>query len=489
MNDTFAQAMDRIWQSYGDNASWVFTSHPTQFGDLYACLAVFHNFRFRNRGHIPIKLIVGTPGHLAIARMFGHLFDAVHHVPELATIPAQEMQEWSLARRKFNFAPGNLIWLHPFYYCFPQFEIASLMNRGRANYSELCRLGLRLPFELAAMPPHITEAMRASAQQLAVQHGVIPGKTILLFPYSRSIKQDCTVHFAAFAGLAKQDGYRVLTSVAGAEQPIVGTEGVNIPFDLLIPYCEMAGRVVAARSGVSDIICTAQCFKMDVYSFESHLDIFSISDYELGGNAVEVIFPFAERGVEDFLALYPRVREASLSDMYNTIPSPVSRYLLAHRAETKPQTTIGDPIYVHSFGKYRAIGGVVLGTGWSGIERWGIWSTGFRAFLYLGNPYAQSSSDPIDPQRITIRLNLTAALNERHTTHRISISLGDSHSSYEFIAGRPHPEVTLAVPLDLSDDPCLKVVIDIHTPHSPTLNSADPRLLGIGLISVVFAVD
>ena len=489
MNDAFAQTMDRIWQSYGDNTSWVFTSHPTQFGDLYACLAVFHNFRFRNRGHIQIKLIVGTPGHLAIARMFGHLFDAIHHVPELATVPAQEMQEWSLARRKFHFAPGNLIWLHPFYYCFPQYEIASLMNRGRANYSELCRLGLRLPFELAAAPPVTTEAMRSSAQQLAVQHGIAPGKTILLFPYSRSIKQDCTAHFAALADLAKREGYRVFTSVAGAEQPIAGTQGVSIPFDLLIPYCELAGRVVAARSGVSDIISNAECFKLDLYSFDSHLDIFSIADYELGGSSAEVIFPFSDRSVEDFLALYPRVHEATPSDRFNSIPLPVTRYLSAHRADTKPQTAIGDPGYVHMFGKYRAVGGVVLGTGWSGIEPWGVWSTGFRAFLYLGNPYARMSSGPADVQRVVVRLDLTAALNERHTTHRINILLGDNHYSYEFIAGRPHPQVTLVVPRGLAADMCLKVVIEIHTPHSPTLNSADPRLLGIGLIGVAFALD
>lgn len=484
MDDRAAAVMDKIWQDHGDDMSWVFCSHPSQFGDFYLSMSVFHNFRFLRGGRHGIRLLVGTPGHRAIARLFCHLFSSIHYVPELAAVPPLEMQVWSVERRRAQFAPGSLIWLHPFYFCFPQFEIASLINRGRAKYSELCRLGYRLPFELASMPPTVTAGMREGAQTLAARHQIVPGRTLVLFPYARSVPQDCTVHFVALAEQATQAGYHVMTSVAGQEQPIAGTAAVHIPFDLLIPFCELAGHVVAIKSGIGDILATARCAKIFVYRNEGDIDMFSVVDSELGGNAKEIAFDFSQQSVPDFLAACDRWQAPTCADLINSVPRPVARYIAAHQADVRSEMSLANPPYVHPMGKYRGIGGIVLGNGWSGLEGWGAWSIGHRAFVYLGNPYADLVREADGECGITVHLDIAPALNERHIAQQIHVMLGGATATFNYEGGTPHPAVALTVPAAVAAEACFKIIIDIRLPQPPDINPRDPRLLGIGLKGV-----
>lgn len=478
--------MDGLWRQHGDDQAWVFCAHPTKFGDFFLSMSVFHNFRFRHGDEQDIRLLVPSRGHQAIARMFEHLFTSVHFVPELAQAHVPDMQEWAMSRGRAKFAPGGLVWVHPLFFCFPQFEINPLALRGRASYPELCRLGYRVPLELAAMPPRITETMRTRADDLARQHGIAPGRSLVLCPYAGSYPQDAYAHFTALARIAKQAGYHVVTSVAANERPIPDTAGVFIPFDLLIPFCELAGSVVALRSGVSDILAGARCRKIWVYANQSYIEIGSVIDYELGGNDAEIVFNFSNGSVEDFLTLFDRLHTPPYADLHNAVPPQVQRYLAAHRGETKAEMSLAKPDYVHVFGKYRGVGGIVLGSGWSGLEGWGAWSVGFRAFIYLNNAYADLAQEAGKPLDLVLRLDLRPALHDRHLEQHIRVALGEVECAYAFVGG-PHPLVELAVPAAMAREPCFKVVIDILTPHPPSINPADPRSLGVGLFGTRLA--
>lgn len=124
--------MDRMWRIHGDDRAWMFCAHPSKFSDFFLNLSVFQNFRFRRGDDPDLRMLVPTPGHHAIARMFERLFTSVHFAPELAEVRVPDMQEWAMARGRARFGPGGLIWVHPFFFGFPQYEIGWLINRGRA---------------------------------------------------------------------------------------------------------------------------------------------------------------------------------------------------------------------------------------------------------------------------------------------------------------------------------------------------------------------
>ena len=480
--------MDRLWRIHGDDQAWVFCAHPSQFGDFFLSLSLFQNFRFRHGDDQDMRVLVATPGHHAIARLFEHLFTSVHFAPDLAGVHVRDVQEWAMVRGRARFGPGGLIWVHPFYFGFPQYEIGTLINRGRASYPDLCRLGYRLGFELAASPPRVTGAMREAAEALARQHGIEPGRSVVLFPYARSIRQESTAHLAAFAKQAKAEGYHVVTSVAGEERPIVGTPGVFIPFHLLIPFCELAGNAVAIMSGIGDILASAQCNKLLIYANSGDIDLFSVVDYELGGNSSEVAFDFSHGSIDDFLGFFPRIHTPAYAERYNAVPLPVQRYIAAHRAEVRAEMSLGDPGYVHTFGKYRGVGGIVLGNGWSGLEGWGAWSAGFRAFVYIGNAWVNLANEDGSPPDLILHLDMTPAVNDRHREQRIRVSVGEVACDYRFVAGDPLPDMSIRLPAAMTREPCVKLVIDIETPHPPSVHPTDPRPLGVGLIGIRIAL-
>lgn len=483
-----ALIMDELWRRHGDDGAWVFSAHPSKYGDFFLSMSVFHNFRFRLGQEHDLRLLVHTPGHYAIARMFEHLFTSVRYEPDLAQAHVPSMQEWTISRGRAKFAPGGFIWVYPLIFCFPQYQINGLTHQGRVSYPELCLLGYRLAFELAAMPPQVTETMREEAEGLARQHSIEPDRSLVMFPYASSYPQDSLAHFEAFAHMAKRAGYYVVTSISGNERPVPDTPGIAIPFDLLIPFCELAGSVVALRSGIVDILASAQCRKIWIYARQSFIDVGSVVDYELGGDAAEIAFDFRHGTVEEFLEIFPRFHTPLYADVYNSVPLPVQRYLEAHCRDTGAVMSLADPGYVHTFGKYRGVGGIVLGNGWSGLEGWGAWTVGARAFLYIGNIYADRPrlSDDDGSPNLMLHLTLAAALNECHAEQQIRVRLGDVKRSYVFIDGPPAP-VELPIPLPMARERYLKVVIDILTPHPPDIRPTDPRPLGVGLSRIAIS--
>lgn len=95
--------------------------------------------------------------------------------------------------------------------------------------------------------------------------GCISGKTVILSPYAKSVRQISIVFWIYLAKKLKQSGFCVCTNSAGEDEPaIVGTQPVFAPYDKSVSFVEMAGAVVGLRSGFLDVISSAKCLKISL---------------------------------------------------------------------------------------------------------------------------------------------------------------------------------------------------------------------------------
>jgi hypothetical protein len=104
---------------------------------------------------------------------------------------------------------------------------------------------------------------------------IIPGKTIIIAPYAKSVSGVALSFWEDFARRKTADGFTVLTNTAGGEKPIDGTKPISIPISEFISASETAGHFVGIRSGLCDILKAAKCEKTVVFpdSFYSYTSI------------------------------------------------------------------------------------------------------------------------------------------------------------------------------------------------------------------------
>lgn len=129
-----------------------------------------------------------------------------------------------------------------------------------------------------------------------------PGKTVILAPYSSSIKYIPMDIWEKIASSLKEIGYTVATNcVPKKEMPIAGTIQLSFEYDVSVSYLEYAGYFIGIRSGICDIISSAQCAKIILYPMwdislpwagipGKTLRFFGLNNNYVDANAVEIEF-------------------------------------------------------------------------------------------------------------------------------------------------------------------------------------------------------
>lgn len=129
------------------------------------------------------------------------------------------------------------------------------------------------------------------------KENLLPQKTVVLAPYAETIPSmpnDCWVYIA---NVLKKKGYCVCTNSSGKSEPVIpGTKRVFYSYSEMIPALEVAGYFIGVRSGLCDIISSAQCKKIIVYP-KGFLwgkgpvsSYFSLNKMQLCDDATEVEF-------------------------------------------------------------------------------------------------------------------------------------------------------------------------------------------------------
>lgn len=112
-------------------------------------------------------------------------------------------------------------------------------------------------------------------------------RAVILSPYAKSVTalpaaiwQDIVAHF-------RTKGYQIFTNVTGAEQPLEGTMPVSPQICEMRSVVEQAGTFIGIRSGICDVIRTAECRKIALYPDYNYcdtkwksIDIYAIEGFE-----------------------------------------------------------------------------------------------------------------------------------------------------------------------------------------------------------------
>lgn len=122
---------------------------------------------------------------------------------------------------------------------------------------------------------------------------LIEGKSVIIAPYAGSY--DSSIHNEEWEKLVKYIkmlGYEVYTNCADNEKPIKGTIPIFFSYEIAIPLLEYAGVFISVRSGLCEVVSSADCKQIVIYEngFEaSSINYFSIGKMGLNQNCIELV--------------------------------------------------------------------------------------------------------------------------------------------------------------------------------------------------------
>lgn len=113
------------------------------------------------------------------------------------------------------------------------------------------------------------------------------GRAVILSPYAKSVVALPGNIWEQIIEDYSKKGYQVFTNVVGDEKPLEGTEPIRLKLSEIKSAVEQAGTFIGIRSGLCDVIRTAECRKVALYPDYPYcdtqwksIDIYAIEGFE-----------------------------------------------------------------------------------------------------------------------------------------------------------------------------------------------------------------
>lgn len=228
---------------------------PYSIGDAYHTLCLLSQFR-RNYPNPGGKLYFVCNQR---AVPLTHMFEGVDHVVAFNGAPNEFMLESIVNRHNLNV--GEPIVTAPDMYA--NGWLAQLSAKGLISPLHGKKLILGLDLDAPVVHGVVPSIDREKAAHFAREHGVIFGKSLIIFNHANTIN---SLPNEVFSDVVDLFGGNVFTDTGwGKVLPLSGTVPLNIPLDLVVPLSEIAGYVLALRSGITDILSSAKIKLMSLY--------------------------------------------------------------------------------------------------------------------------------------------------------------------------------------------------------------------------------
>jgi hypothetical protein len=221
------------------------------FGDVYWALAYLPAFAAAHELPPAVPVVVGE-GCRQVARLFGY-----EEVDSL-TQPAMD----DLVAAVVRTSPSDATIAHhdrPYGSAAP---VRVLDDRFVAFTDMYRELVYGLPDRAEPEIPRRERVRPADRRPLS--DGLVPGRTVLLAPYAKSVMPVAPSFWEDTAGLYASRGYAVATVVHGAEDAVPGTVALELEIAELPAAAEHAGTFIALRSGLCDVVHAARARKVHV---------------------------------------------------------------------------------------------------------------------------------------------------------------------------------------------------------------------------------
>ena len=159
-------------------------------------------------------------------------------------------------------APKKLFFAHPSVnFCNGKIDLVGFKN---FNLLDSYRFTFKLNETAALSTPKISSELRKHAQQRMTDYGLPPAKTVILAPDSSStpnlsnIRNDADYFWELLARKLRAQGYTVTLLSNRNDSFLPQIPRIEFSLTEAIPLAQMCGWVIAARSGLCDLIATAK---------------------------------------------------------------------------------------------------------------------------------------------------------------------------------------------------------------------------------------
>lgn len=124
-------------------------------------------------------------------------------------------------------------------------------------------------------------------KQLFEQYHLKKGKTLVLAPYANTVAALPEKFWSDIVKKYQSMDYTIVTNSSGEQEPAVpGTKAVLVPIELIITFVEYAGTFIGLRSGLCDLIESAEAKKVIYYPRRVYQCGAMIDFYGLKGNGI-----------------------------------------------------------------------------------------------------------------------------------------------------------------------------------------------------------
>ena len=114
--------------------------------------------------------------------------------------------------------------------------------------------------------PQDTVAMQPTRwNEYSFEQSIQGGRTAIIAPYAKSVAALPGDLWESLIADLKSNGYQVFTNIIGDEKPLEGTEGISPKISEMKSAVEQAGLFIGIRSGMCDVIKTAEYRKIALY--------------------------------------------------------------------------------------------------------------------------------------------------------------------------------------------------------------------------------
>lgn len=131
----------------------------------------------------------------------------------------------------------------------------------------------------------VPKLVQKGSLRLFEEKNLIPKRTILISPFSYTMEPMKDIVFEEIVAELSNRGYMVCTNIWGDEKPLLGTIGIQIPYDYVIDFVDNCAGFVGMRSGLCDIVSSTST-KMVVYHKEFCFNQFSLERMGLKTNNI-----------------------------------------------------------------------------------------------------------------------------------------------------------------------------------------------------------
>lgn len=159
------------------------------------------------------------------------------------------------------------------------YNLAGFKNLNFFDFYDYLVFGLKSPLSLKNSNMQEQKISESYISKLNIKKG----KTIVLAPYSDSIIGLQNEEWKYLAEKLSKKGYDILTNCGSGEAPIENTCPIFLPLDKMKSLVEYCGYFISVRSGLCDILLTANCKKIILYPqwinyfYGTYKDFFTIN--------------------------------------------------------------------------------------------------------------------------------------------------------------------------------------------------------------------